>query len=238
MTNEITNKNIWIQNSIKNLLPLSNAQDFKTALKEWETTGETIDHGDATKTCKLCEHEYLRYHFRILNSITNQELWVGSSCITRFEEIIIRDERGNPILDKEERMQKIHKYLNQHYIDLALSSLRELYRADRADKGDFLDYIKKSVEFFLEKGAFMPKNIGVLFAQMKYRKIKYNISVSIYPIYLRSNKAKDQLLNLKPSYRHNILTCMSSDQKKRYEKELCSFWGENFYDYKLNKVTN
>jgi hypothetical protein len=223
MTNETT-KNIWIQNSINNLLLLSNSQKFKIALKEWETTGEVIDHGDATSTCELCEHEYLRYHFRIKNSITNNKLWVGSSCIKRFEDIIIRDEQGNPILDKEQRIQKIYKYLNKHNVNKALSSLRELYRADKADKGNFLNYIEMSVKFFKEKGAFMPKNISVLFASMKYRKIKFTPSVSIYPIYLRSNKAKDQLLNLKPSYRHNILTCMSSDQKKRYEKELSIFW--------------
>ena len=61
--------NPWLEKSKLNLIPLSLADEFVEALKEWAFTGEVQDYGDASEDCELCEHSELRYHFEIKNEI-------------------------------------------------------------------------------------------------------------------------------------------------------------------------
>ena len=94
--------NVWLNNSVKNLLPLSeNKKDFNVALKEWFFTGEIIDHEDAIEVCQLCEKDELRYHFEIENGLRNK-LWVGSKCIEKFD-ISVFDEEGIEVIEHKEQ---------------------------------------------------------------------------------------------------------------------------------------
>lgn len=75
----------WTAKAAKNLLPLSVASDLAEALREWAYSGNSTDYGQPEETCQLCDQEDLRYHFQIGNKQTAHHLWVGSSCIQRFE---------------------------------------------------------------------------------------------------------------------------------------------------------
>ncbi len=55
--------NPWLEKSKLNLIPLSLANEFKEALKEWTFTGEVQDYGDASVECELCEHPRVRAYF-------------------------------------------------------------------------------------------------------------------------------------------------------------------------------
>lgn len=82
----------WIDRVAENIFPLSEEQDdLCTAMKEWEYTGISIDRGEEDDgeeevDCEMCNHHDLRYHFKIRNTITCRDLWVGSKCVLRYKE--------------------------------------------------------------------------------------------------------------------------------------------------------
>ncbi|MDP2714439.1 hypothetical protein [Rheinheimera sp.] len=203
-------KNPWMENSIKNLIPLSAANDFKEALKEWEFTGEVIDHQIADETCELCEHEELRYHFEIINYLKLNHLWVGSSCILRFQEIVVYDESGMQLTDARTRKRELDRALKDKQVDIALQPLRILWKIDR----EYRKYIEMSVSHFKSKGAFTPQNLVVLCEKMHKNDIKYQ--PSMFPVYLRTRECKAYLRTLKDDQLNYVLQCMSSQQRERF----------------------
>ena len=62
---------------------------FKSLAAQWVATGLNEDLGQGCEDCELCElcdKESIRYKFEIRNTINDNRLWVGSSCITHFAE--------------------------------------------------------------------------------------------------------------------------------------------------------
>lgn len=75
---------IWLQRAKMNLLPLSNNKDnFFQAKKEWVYVG-LFDNEEADFDCQLCGHKEIRYEYTIQNGFNQNEMIVGSSCITKF----------------------------------------------------------------------------------------------------------------------------------------------------------
>ncbi|MDM8566036.1 hypothetical protein QUF74_10330 [Candidatus Halobeggiatoa sp. HSG11] len=203
-------KNPWLENSANNIIPLSKADDFKNALKEWEFTGNVIDHEEPTEICELCEHEELRYHYEIENIHNENHLWVGSSCILRFDDIIIYDFEGIQLVDKTERKRELDKALKEKQIDLVLKSLRKLWQKDK----EYRKYIEKNVEHLEQKNAFLPKGLAIMCARMKTYKIEFKYSM--FPVYLRTDESKEQLYDLEPNLLQHVIKCMSSEQRKNF----------------------
>jgi len=203
-------KNPWLKNSIKNLVPLSKADEFKEALKEWEFSGNVIDHEEPNETCELCEHEKLRYHYEIVNSLESSHLWVGSSCILRFQEIMVYGEDGALLTTESQRRSELDKALKEKQVDLALQPLRELWKNDR----EYRKYIEKNVSHLKEKDAFLPKGLAILCAQMKNYEIEYK--ASMFPVYLRTKESKAQLAALEGELLEHVIECMSPQQRKRF----------------------
>lgn len=203
-------KNPWMENSIENLIPLSEATDFKQALKEWEFTGEVIDYEVAEETCELCEHEKLRYHFEIKNTYRDNRLWVGSSCIMRFEDIAIYDNTGVSITDNAQRKQELEKALKEKQIHIGLQPLRELWKKDI----DYRNYIHSNVEHFKSKGGYLPFGLAILCARMKSNGIEFK--PSMFPVYLRTNESKNQLSQLNNDLLENVKLCMSKEQRAKF----------------------
>ena len=106
--------NPWLKKSEQNLIPLSISNDFSGALKEWFFTGDVEDHLGELVECEMCEHPELRYHFEIKNRLKENVLWVGSSCIERFQEIEDKKEAEktlpsiNSMIDKLAKKNIIH----------------------------------------------------------------------------------------------------------------------------------
>ena len=206
-------KNPWLENSIKNLIPLSKANEFKEALKEWEFSGNVIDHEYSTETCELCEHEDLRYHYEIKNPLKQNDLWVGSSCILRFQEIIVYDDKGIQLTDESQRRRELEKVLKEKQLDLALQPLRILWKKDEK----YRKHIEKNVSHLKEKGAFLPKGLAILCARMMNYDIEYK--TSMFPVYLRTKESKEQLVELEDKLLEHVIKCMSPQQRKRVEQQ-------------------
>jgi hypothetical protein len=119
----------WRNKAIANLLKSSKEEnDHTIAAKEWEFTGEVIDHLVSNKLCQLCEGENLRYHFEISNKHRNNGvLLVGSSCIKKFD-ITVFNESGIEIFG-DQKASFLQKKIDQKKQELMLGQIRTLWKA-------------------------------------------------------------------------------------------------------------
>ena len=199
----------WLENSKNNLLPLSVSTEFHEALKEWFFANEIKDYQKPCKDCQMCEHTGLRYHFLIRNRRSEKILWVGSSCILKFYEIDVFNE-DNSVAKGKEREKRLDEVVNEFKKEQALKPLRLLWKQDK----NYRDSIARAVEHFEEKGGFKPKFLAIMMARMSNRQISYDPSV--YPVYLRSKKAKCDLEEMSLELFEFILPALSVSQRKRW----------------------
>lgn len=181
--------NHWLDNSAKNLLPLSKATEFTEALREWYFTGDVDDYeGDETDViCELCEHPDLVHHFHIRNSQPGHSLLVGSSCILKFNQIAIRDESGKLITEPSLRKAKLNKALKTRIIESALAPLRQLWKKDKRNRNQ-IEYLAQAVK--TEQG-LEPKELLDLLAD--FDKHAISCPLKSYKVSLRSDYAKMQI---------------------------------------------
>ena len=81
----------WYERAKRKLKSLSEPTDtFEKLLQQWKFNGECSDYRDDDAEvqnypdCELCGHESIRFGFTIKNELNNNELIVGSICITKF----------------------------------------------------------------------------------------------------------------------------------------------------------
>ena len=205
-------RNPWLEKSTKNLLAHSRSDNFFDAQREWSFTGDVIDYEYPSEICELCEHEELRYHFEIKNEHNYKSLWVGSSCILRFEEIYIYDEDGNAITGDEERKKQLEKVRREKQVNLMLEPLRILWKNYKNYRNDTV----RNVNFFKRKGGFLPESLAEIFSILNRLKIDYK--PEMFPIYLRSDYSKEQLENMPASKIELIKKSLSPMQYVKYSK--------------------
>lgn len=206
--------NHWLANSIKNLLPLSRSPEFREALGEWFFTGEVDDYeGEhADILCELCEHPDLVHHFHIKNALTEQSLLVGSSCILKFEQIEVRDNRGRPILDPILRKGALNSALRARIVETSLAPLRKLWRADRTRRHE-IEFLAAEIK---EDLGLSPKQLGDLFQYFEEYQVHY--SPKLYKVKMRSYEFAHQVGPMSPSEFNRIAPALSSAQLKRARK--------------------
>lgn len=74
----------WIKRVISNLTQQSvEKRNFSKARQEWIYLG-LEDNEICDMDCELCDHEEIRYEYRIQNQLNSNEMVVGSSCIEKF----------------------------------------------------------------------------------------------------------------------------------------------------------
>lgn len=118
----------WKEKACLNLLKLSQERhDYLISAKEWEFNGNIIDHGNSNNTCELCEGENLRHHFQIENTKNKTQIWVGSSCIHKFD-ILIRNDEGIVIQDIEGKKKFLNRKLSDKKREFFLNTLRSLWK--------------------------------------------------------------------------------------------------------------
>lgn len=111
------------------------------ALKEWFFTEKVYDHETAEADCQLCDQEQLRYHFQIQNRHTSKTLWVGSSCILRFQ---ISVYENSALLDSEKSKKKLDKLAQQMRQRTCVRALKRLADIeDRSILSNALKFYKK-----------------------------------------------------------------------------------------------
>jgi hypothetical protein len=86
-------KSKYLQRVHQAIVPRSEANNVKEAIKEWFFNGQSEDHDEPVATCELRSNHGLRYRYQIENRLNQNRLWVGSKCIEKFH-MPTRDENG------------------------------------------------------------------------------------------------------------------------------------------------
>lgn len=207
----------WLKNSMRNIFLLSEEKkDFKAAIKEWAFTGEIVDHEAPIETCKLCEHEAVRYHYEIENKLQNS-LWVGSSCIEKFD-ITIYDSDGNEVTKNKEAYlieQAKKKHVNGVFDKLIhtkpigkISRNGVEFRKIELDEGCKNDFVKD--------GKVNARILNYLFMRCDEENIFYE--KRFFSLSLHSQENKDKLISLNLVQFERIKAALSTSQMKFYYK--------------------
>ncbi|GEK15940.1 hypothetical protein [Aliivibrio fischeri] len=206
--------NPWLEKSIENILPLSISNDFKVAFSEWLFSGEVIDYGHVCVECELCEHDELRYHYKINNKLTDKLLWVGSSCILRFEEIAVFNENNEAVTSPDERRKVLERALKDKQIDISLEPLRKLWSVNFERR----NYIHYQAEEIKSRNSISPDALNVLF--MDFKKFEIDFKPEHYSVNLRDSLNQYQLLNMNEESQKLIWKTMSSQQHTKYRNKM------------------
>ncbi len=186
-----------------NILPLSVAGKLTDAFKEWFFTERTEDHGRPTEDCELCNHEKLRYKFEIKNKNTNNKLWVGSSCILKFN-VAVFDE--GHVLNKSEAEKKLKALMNKMRLDSCIKALKKLAASENND------ILENALNYYLKNKCLSPKFAFVVFWRLNANNIDYH--PSFFKINLKKDNFKNDLKDMQTNRVHLIWYALSSSQKK------------------------
>lgn len=186
-----------------NILPLSFSDTLPDALKEWYFTEKVEDHGKPTEDCGLCDQEQLRYHFEIKNRNTSRHLWVGSSCILKFQVQVFDN---GVLLDATGAKKKLSDLTQKMRLESCIKSLRELAVLENNN------ILNSALEFYLKNKYLTPKFAFVVFWRLKRNDIDH--SPSFFKVSLKKDKYKCDLANMPLDRVHTIWSALSSSQKK------------------------
>ncbi|HEX7673535.1 MAG TPA: hypothetical protein VF412_05160 [Bdellovibrio sp.] len=201
----------WAQVAYRTLQPLSKAKHpLQAMLDEWFYNGNLIEYSTANETCGLCGHEHLKFHFGITNSKTENELFVGSECIGKFDLSGIGE--NGEYLDPEKTKQKVKRdrdnLIKDNKKKRALQCLILLSRSDT--QFDF----QKTVNNFEEKSSFSPNQLALIFSRFSAHKIKYK--ASDFKVSLRRDRNKLQLAGMNERKFLLIRDALSPSQRAYY----------------------
>ncbi|PNH97883.1 hypothetical protein [Vibrio diazotrophicus] len=191
------------QRVAENVLPLSVSGELSEALKEWYFTERTEDHEVATESCELCDQEQLRYHFEIENKNTRKRLWVGSSCILRFNVAVYEN---GLVLDKKSAERKLNKHIAKMRLDACINSLNALAKKEQ---NPILD---SALSYYQKNKCLTPKFAFVVFWRLDSQKFDYH--PSFFKISLKRDSHKRDLANMPTDRVHLIWKALSPNQRK------------------------
>jgi hypothetical protein len=109
--------------------PLSREQhDVRQMLAEWVATGSCDDRGRPDGECGICGHQDTRWEFELDNRITGKRIHDGgSTCITKFSEIAVRDSDGTETKDRDRKHAILSKLtselVREHNQEIALETV-------------------------------------------------------------------------------------------------------------------
>lgn len=186
-----------------NILPFSLSGTLPDAFKEWYFTENIEDHGKPIEDCELCDQEQLRYHFEIKNRNTNRGLWVGSSCILKFQVQVFDN---GVLLNAVGAKKKLNDLTQKMRLDSCFKALRELATSENNK------ILSSALEFYLKNKYLTPKFAFVVFWRLNTNKIDH--SPSFFKISLKKDKYKTDLANMPLDRVHTIWSALSSSQKK------------------------
>ncbi|MCD4658397.1 MAG: hypothetical protein K8S87_12755 [Planctomycetes bacterium] len=187
-----------------NILPLSAAKNLADAFKEWFFNGNFVDKEKAEEVCQLCDQKGLRYHFQIENKHTKKLLWIGSSCILKFN-IEVYDDKG-VVLDKMSAEKKLKSLEKQMRFDSCIKALETLAKSE---KNIILD---SALSYYKQNGYLTPKYAFVIFWRLNTHGIDYH--PSFFKIRIKKKSHKLDLQRMDSSKIRLIWPALTSSQQQ------------------------
>jgi len=200
--------NTYPKRVANNILPLSIAGNLPEAFQEWYFTDNMEDHLIAKEDCELCDQEKLRYHFEIENRNTRKRLWVGSSCIVKFQ-VQVFDDTGK-LLDKKGAEKKLNELQRKMCYESCINALKKLAQAESNE------ILSNALNYYLKNKYLTPKFAFVVFWRLQKNNIDH--SPSFFKVTLNRSKYKDDLKEMDTFKVHKFWKALSSGQKKIAER--------------------
>ena len=193
----------YTQRVADNILPLSVAGTLPEAFQEWCFTDSVEDHESAVEDCELCGQEQLRYHFEIENESTKHRLWVGSSCILKFQVKVF--ENGS-LLDAKGSKKKLDALAKKMRLDSCINALKRLAKSESNE------ILSNALDFYLKNKYLTPKYAFVVLWRLSHHKIDHHSS--FFKVSLKRDKYKQDLSEMPKDRVHLIWTALSSSQRE------------------------
>lgn len=190
------------------LLSLSkNKRNYDAAVEEWGYFGNFHDNDISSAECQLCGQQHIRYEFEIVNRHNDNNLLVGSECITKFG-ITVFDEYGNKITGKSARARVTgdrRKLVANAQTQSVINSLLALASKD----ADFK--IHDFIRYYQERGAFTPRQLSLLMWRLKAQRVPHN--KAHFKLTIKRDREKHDLLRLEDFKLQQIAPCLSASQR-------------------------
>lgn len=193
----------YLQRVADNILPLSFSSTLSKAFKEWYFTDNVEDHEIADENCELCNQEQLRYHFEIKNRRTNKHLWVGSSCILKFQVQVFE---SGILLDAKDSARKLESLKRKMRIKSCINALKKLASSESNE------ILSNALSFYLRNEFLTPKFAFVVLWRLTKNKIDH--CPSFFKISLKNDRYKKDLTDMQIDRVHLIWPALSSNQRK------------------------
>lgn len=187
----------------ENILPLSVGATLPEAFEEWSFTEQTIDHGEPVETCQLCNQEELRYHFEIKNALTNKVLWVGSSCILKFNLSVFEDGQR---LSPSESKKKLDRLTRQMRLQSCITALENLASTEQND------ILSNALAYYSKNKYLTPKFAFVVLWRLRENQIDH--SPGFFKVGLNTAKYKADLRDMQESRVHVIWPALTASQRR------------------------
>jgi len=206
----------WKEKACLNLLKLSQSKlDYLISAKEWEFNGNIIDHGNSNNTCELCEGENLRHHFQIENTKNKAKIWVGSSCIHKFD-ILVRNDEGIVIQDIEGKKKYLTRKLSDKKRELFLYTLRSLWK--EIDDVDGKSVIYEVGTHYRDRIAIYP-HLALSFLKLLNDYSK-DIDLSQIKVSARDYYSIESIVRASANDRELLYKVLNSNQIEKIERRL------------------
>ena len=186
-----------------NVLVLSLSSDVRSALNEWDFTDEVVDHCKPIQACELCDTQGLRYHFEIANRNTQESLWVGSTCILRFDLGVYEN---GVLLDRIGAKRKLTILMEKLRFESCLIALREV----NASEGNVI--LTNALKYLLKNSYLTPKFAFVVLWRLQVNRIDHN--PRHFRVRLKTDRHKADFAGMEKSKVDVIWPALSSSQRK------------------------
>lgn len=139
----------YYDNLIKSVIDKSEANDWNSAVYEWEIYD--CEEDESLESSCICGKENLKYLYTIKNRYNNNMLFpIGSSCIKKFGRTDLNDE----ISVKEKLFKLLHAFLDGERIELnstffSRKLLKFLYEEDVFEENRYNNFCSENTYRFL-----------------------------------------------------------------------------------------
>lgn len=185
------------------ILPLSESGNIRLAIEEWQFTDRVHDNGHAVENCDFCGHESIRYQFEIENTHNGNRIWVGSSCILRFEIPVLYQGKRLDTTAAKKRMENLAFEVRRQS---CISALEKLAHNESSDA------LHNALVQYKRRRTLTPRQTALIFWRLNVNQIDH--CPSFFTVDLRKNRYKDDLKEMPRWKVHQIWPALSSSQRK------------------------
>lgn len=196
---------------------------------KWEYHGLYIaENKEEYINCDLCGKSGLKYQFEIIHKATGETKHVGSECINKYEVTIIDidgTELSGKALSDKLKIDK-NKLIKKKEIDYVVSCLLNLL--SKNDEFFTKDILDNFISYYLERGAFTPKQYYLIISKFKYYNIIYK--PSLFKMIIKRKREQNQLFEMKREGLVTIFKNIPQSQKDWMKKNSKKFKHISFKD--------